>query len=108
MLHLRDVVQSKTIEDPLGNQVHLIPLKIMNGSSFLLSDVYDVVQHPRFIIRIDSERIYYFKPLSLDLNLIVEAEYGREVLTMKGYATNPEPSFISLLLKRGELISYLQ
>lgn len=98
------MVETKSIQDPLGNDVLISP--IISNHTLTLYEIRKVIKTPAFIIQEGEEVLYYFKLLTKNTNLLVKAHRTESYFILKGYEVNPDTTYISDLLLRGKIIFF--
>lgn len=90
--------------DPLGNLVQL-PMIFSNcGRDY--DEICQVITAPSFIIFIKHEKLYFFRLIDWETNIVVEASLFDEQFVVSNWTENPTTEFVSNLLQKGSLISF--
>lgn len=95
---------SKTIFDPLGNAVQLPLIFSTCGRDY--NDISQVIVAPSFIIQVRDEKLYFFRLITWETNIVVEACLCSEVFLVNNWIENPTKEYVSCLLQKGSLISF--
>ena len=96
---------TQPLRDPLGNTIQL-PADALEHCTRGIDVITEVITMPSFIIREREERIYYFKLITLEINLLVEVALEQIGFVVQSCTENPSNEYISSLLTKGDLISY--
>lgn len=96
------MVETRSIEDPLGNVV-LVSAEFSDSYKTFFN-LKQVIQTPAFIIEEGEGSIYYFKLTTKNTNLLVKTKRNENNLTIEDFQLNPPLDFISKLLQRGKII----
>ena len=94
-----------TIRDPLGNRVHLSPE--WNNDPQSVNQLKQIIAAPAFMITITNGPLYFIRKLSPRVNKLVEVKFSDAAYTVHNLIDNPTVEYISALLKKGRLISFL-
>ena len=96
---------TRTLLDPLGNKI-LIPASVAKKGVQKLNDIRHVVTSPAFIIKIRDEKLYFFRLIGWETNMLVEVDVQKKQHIIQNFIENPSVDYISRLLVKGALISF--
>jgi hypothetical protein len=98
--------QFKIYTDPLGNTV-LFPLNFTGASHTTYEEVSKVVTDPSFLIRGKKRKLYFFRLSGAGVTMLVEARMIKDQFEVKACVQNPSREYISILLRKGPLLSFI-
>lgn len=95
----------KPLRDPLGNNI-LFPLHQVKVLQENYSQISEVITSPAFLISEKNKKLYFFRLISENINLLVEADFVGRTFIVKTCIENPSAEYVSDLLKKGALLSF--
>jgi hypothetical protein len=95
------------LKDPLGNMIFIPPDIAKGNEGISMSYIMKTIINPAFIIRVKNKALYFFLMVYPELNLMIEVKQTKGAYIADGWVKNPSAHFISTLLNKGHLISYL-
>jgi hypothetical protein len=95
----------KPLRDPLGNNI-LFPLQQMKFSQENYADMSKVITSPAFLISEKNKKLYFFRLIDKNINLLVEAHFIGKTFVVKTCMENPSAEYVSGLLRKGALLSF--
>ena len=99
------MLPAKPLLDPLGNTIQ-IPEGISEECTRKITEISEVITTPNFMIRERGEKMYFFRLIAWHINMMVEVCLRENDFVVASCQENPSADFISLLLTKGNLISF--
>ena len=94
------------LKDPLGHTIH-IPKGIFKKCCRGYKEIKRVITAPAFLIQEREKKMYFIRLVDRNVNILVEVSCEDDSFTVLSCMQNPTPSYISTLLKKGSLISFV-
>jgi hypothetical protein len=101
-----DMFIAKLLHDPLGNTIQ-IPGNVSQNCCRDIHEITRVITSPAFIIKERNQKIYFFKLVAWEVNVLVEVRFQKKHFVVSCCQENPSAEYISTLLKKGSLVSFL-
>jgi hypothetical protein len=96
---------TQPLRDPLGNTIRF-PLQLLKLLQLRYAELSKVITAPDYVINEKNSKLYFFRLINYEINMLVEAKYGEKEFVVNACIVNPTTEYVSGLLRKGALLSF--